>query len=228
MSKLNSNELLYLRNKSNMYLEAYEEIKDAIINLRFSPGEFLSENSLAKALNMSRTPVREALKKLANEGLVCIIPGKGVSVSPVSVKDLKDIYEIRKSLECLALKTSLERITLKHLDELESKWLKLSALLQNKGDVDWLLISSYDSQLHSLLVDQCDNERLKLFLQILKQQILRYQLMAAKALGNADETIKQHLEIIALLKIKDLDNLNKLLVEHFDRSEQSIINSNSL
>lgn len=228
MSKLNSNELFDLRNKSNMYLEAYEEIKDAIINLRFSPGEFLSENSLAKALNMSRTPVREALKKLANEGLVCIIPGKGVSVAPVSVKDLKEIYEIRKSLECLALKTSLERITLKQLDELESKWLKLSALLQNKGDVDWLLISSYDSQLHSLLVDQCDNERLKYFLQILKQQILRYQLMAAKALGDADETIKQHLEIIALMKVKDLDKLKKLLVEHFDMSEQSIINSNSL
>lgn len=225
MTKLNSDELNSSRNKISMYLEAYEGIKEAIINLHLSPGEFLSENNLAKALDMSRTPVREALKKLSNEGLVQIIPGKGVSVAPVSIKDLKEIYEIRKSLECLALNTSLNRITTEELDELESKWMNLISLLKNNEDVDWRQVSRYDNQLHSMIVNKCDNDRLKDFVKILKQQILRYQVMAAKALGNAEETVNQHLKIIELMKKRDLESLKVLLEEHFDSSEQSIINS---
>lgn len=226
MTKLNSDELNSSRNKNSMYLEAYEGIKDAIINLHLSPGEFLSENNLAKALDMSRTPVREALKKLANEGLVQIIPGKGVSVAPVSIKDLKEIYEIRKSLECLALNTSLNRITAEELDELENKWMNLIGSLKNNDDADWSQISRYDNQFHSMIVNKCDNDRLKAFVKILKQQILRYQVMAAKALGDAEETANQHLKIIELMKKRDLESLKVLLEEHFDSSEQSIINSN--
>ncbi|MDZ4133060.1 MAG: FCD domain-containing protein, partial [Dethiobacteria bacterium] len=86
----------------------------------------------------------------------------------------------------------------------------------------------YDNRLHTLIVVKCDNDRLKYFVKILNQQILRYQFLAAKALDNANETIQQHFQIIDLLKKKDLTGLTKLLKEHLESSAQYILDRNIL
>lgn len=218
--------LVNLPKSSIMSTTAYEKIRDAIIFSEIAPGEFLSENSIAKALNMSRTPVREAIKKLSNEGLVTLVVGRGGYVSSLSRKDLSDVYGLRGVLECMALETSLKNISNVELNEMEKSWLLLSELLGKGEEVDWNKMSRYDNRLHSLIVERSENSRLIYFMKILNLQILRYQYLAAKVLGDASETIRQHLEIIDFIRANELTGARYNLQEHIRSSEEVIQKAN--
>ena len=107
-----------------------EHIRDAIINGVFAPGERLMEIQMADEMGVSRTPVREAIRKLEMEGFVVMIPRRGTYVSNMSIRDINDVYEIRISLDTLAAGLAAERISDEELEELQrllvkvGKWLK--------------------------------------------------------------------------------------------------------
>ena len=106
---------------------AYEAIKEALCQGKFSPGDILSESQLAAQLGMSRTPVREALRTLASEDWLEIRNGIGAYVKPLSAKDIEDLYEVRCLLEVQAARTAVSRITEEEIDSLD-----LSALTEFK------------------------------------------------------------------------------------------------
>lgn len=209
--------------RSDLARTAYMQIKEAIVYAKFKPGEYLSENTLAEVLGMSRTPVREALKKLAGQNLVDIVPGRGAFVKDVSLQDLLDIFELRKVLECLAAETALANITDAEIQESEEAWLCIRDRIRRGEAVDLAEISRYDNQLHTLIVSKCRNSYLKDFMGVLNQQILRYQLLTAQALGDVEDTIRQHLEIIALLRDKDPRKFIPVLRDHIEAAEQVMV-----
>ena len=97
----------------------FETLRDAIIKQVLKPGERLMEIQLADEMGVSRTPVREAIRKLELEGLVVMVPRKGAYVAGVSMKDIHEVYEVRAALEMLAVSLAAERITDEELDALE-------------------------------------------------------------------------------------------------------------
>lgn len=201
------------RPKGNLADLAYEEIKDAIVHGKMRPGDYLGEGALAQALEMSRTPVREALKRLASENLVEITP-KGAFVKEVSPQDIEEIYELREVLECLAVQTAVRNITQEEMDQLESRGRSLKEELKAGGPVDWRAVSKWDNDLHALIISKCTNSYLKQFMGILNRHILRYQLLAAQALSDPENTIRQHLEMIALIRQGDPERLTTVLRAH--------------
>ncbi|MCD8001027.1 MAG: GntR family transcriptional regulator, partial [Oscillospiraceae bacterium] len=90
---------------------AYNRIKDMILNNHLKPGDSIVEREICESLGVSRTPVRAAFAELAEEGLVEIIPGRGVFVSRIRFEDMIEIYDIREALECMSVKLLTERIT---------------------------------------------------------------------------------------------------------------------
>ncbi|MEW6663067.1 MAG: GntR family transcriptional regulator [Bacillota bacterium] len=213
--------------KSNLAQTAYVQIKEAIIYAKFKPGDYLSENMLADVLEMSRTPVREALKELANENLVEIVPGRGACVKEISLKDIKEIYELRKVLECLAAESAVSNITDTEIEELENAWLSIQSKVQQKEQVEWEIVSRCDNKLHNLLIDKCNNSHLKNFMSVLNQQIFRYQLLTAQTLGDVENTIQQHLEIISLLKERNTEQLLPLLRQHIESAQEIVVKRHS-
>lgn len=209
--------------RCNLAQSAYKQIKEAIIYTQFKPRDSLSENMLASVLEMSRTPVREALKELANEDFVEILPGKGAFVKPISLKDLREIYELRVLLEGEAARSAVANITDNEITELERVWTSFLARANNGEELSWETISRHDNQLHNLIINKCDNNRLKAFMALLKEHNLRYQFLAAKALGYPKETIRQHLEIINLIKNKENERLPEVLKKHIEFSKDIII-----
>lgn len=214
---------LDLDKRLNLAQTAYERIKEAIVFAKISPGSALSENALANALDMSRTPVREALKMLAQDGLVDIIPGMGAFARDVSIKDLEEICELRMVLECQAAKTAIKNITDSEIKAEEDIWLGFMEKVKRGEHIDWETLSRYDNKFHFLLINKCDNSRLIAIMNTLMDQSLRYQVMAAQALNNAEETIRLQLEVISLLKERNADKLVENLKDHIEGTKDIII-----
>ncbi len=213
---------LRLKNKCNLARAAYEQIKEAIVYAKFKPGDRLSENMLARVLDMSRTPVREALKELAREDLVEILPGRGVFVKDISLKELKDIYEMRAVLECLAAKTAIANITDDEIAGMKKAWL---AILDHsrQGEVAWEQISNLDNMFHRMIIDKSENVPLREIMGLVNQKILRYQLLSAQALGDVEDTVRQHLDIIELIEARDAEKLVPALALHIEEAARNVI-----
>lgn len=202
---------------------AYESLRKAIFTNELRPGAHLSENQLAQSLGMSRTPVREAIKVLASEGLVEIHNGVGIFVKQITTKEIADLFEVRAALECTALHTALPLISDRELDAIGAEWTAVGEKI-DAGHQDTLtLLLELDYQLHFMIVDRCRNEFLKQVIDGIRMKIRRYQGMAAIALDDERDAINQHLEIISCMKRRDVAVLSRILQEHIRKSAEIIL-----
>ena len=194
--------------------QAYNQIKDAICQGSVAPGDILSENQIAQQLGMSRTPVREALRALASEGFVEIRNGIGAYVKPLSSKDMEDLYEVRCLLEMLAIKTSIYRISNDEIDDLTRRFQAIYDACEQGDSPAQGEFSELDWELHSLLVDRCTNNYIKEIVAGNNSNLRRYQSLSVNVLGDVHESARQHLEILRVLRSRDLDKLEEVLHAH--------------
>ena len=190
--------------------QAYNQIKDAICQGSVAPGDILSENQLG----MSRTPVREALRALASEGFVEIRNGIGAYVKPLSSKDMEDLYEVRCLLEMQAIKTSIYRISNDEIDDLTRRFQAIYDACEQGDSPAQGEFSELDWELHSLLVDRCTNNYIKEIVAGNNSNLRRYQSLSVNVLGDVHESARQHLEILRVLRSRDLDKLEEVLHAH--------------
>ncbi|MDR3671495.1 MAG: GntR family transcriptional regulator [Holophaga sp.] len=202
---------------------AYDSLKNSIFTNEIKPGDYLSENQVAQSLGMSRTPIREALKVLASEGLVEIHNGVGIFVKQVTTKELSDLFEVRAALECAALHSSLEVISDQEIDGIVADWMECKRKIQagQKTDIDQILL--LDKQLHSLIVERCANGFLKSVIDGIQAKIMRYRRLSALALNDGLGIIEQHLELMNCMKTRNIENLSKMLKEHIWKAANNII-----
>ena len=194
--------------------QAYNQIKDAICQGSVAPGDILSENQIAQQLGMSRTPVREALRALASEGFVEIRNGIGAYVKPLSSKDMEDLYEVRCLLEMQAIKTSIYRISNDEIDDLTRRFQAIYDACEQGDSPAQGEFSEPDWELHSLLVDRCTNNYIKEIVAGNNSNLRRYQSLSVNVLGDVHESARQHLEILRVLRSRDLDKLEEVLHAH--------------
>ena len=204
------------------WTKAYEWIRDALESGELEMGTPLPENLLAKEIGVSRTPIREALRSLEQDGYVKIIPQKGAFVSEISLEDLKEIYDIRKLLEPFAALSAVNRIPDGEIDEMERGWkaLKRAALA---GEVSLSKVSEMDLLLHMTITKYATNKRIGAIITTYHAQIQRFQKLSAQSLANIHETIGQHVEILEKLRERDARGLSSLLYEHIAKSESNIM-----
>lgn len=198
---------------------AYQQIKDEICRGQISLGDIISENQLAEQLGMSRTPVREALRHLAAEGFVEIKTGIGTYVTPLSSKDMEDLYEIRCLLEVQAIKTSIYRITDEEIDGFEVRFQALYDACERGERTTQGEFSELDWQLHCLFVERCTNKYIKSIVASYDSKLRRCQSMSVEALNNVQESARQHLQILKTLRLRDPDQASQVLKAHLEWSE---------
>ena len=185
-------------------------------------GSPLPENQLAKETGVSRTPIREALRSLEQDGYVKIIPRKGAFVSEISIEDLKEIYDIRKLLEPFAALSAVSRVPDSEIDEMERGW-KCLKRAATAGDVDLSKVSEMDLMLHITITKYATNKRIGAIITTYHAQIQRFQKLSAQSLADIHDTIGQHLEILEKLRERDAKGLSSILYEHIAKSENNIM-----
>jgi len=190
--------------------KAYLVIKRIIMDMEVTPQETLTELKLAAKLRMSRTPIREALKKLENENLIISYNKKGYFLNIPSMKDIKEIYEMRMVLEGGAVRLAAPRIDLGALKDLEKK-LKLKGVGEyEKTKADDLL--KFGKGFHFFILDHCGNERLKEQVKRIYGQLQISRIYSYRTRGN--EAVNEHLRIINALKERDAEKSRLCMEEH--------------
>ncbi|MEG1311362.1 MAG: GntR family transcriptional regulator [Romboutsia sp.] len=214
LNKLNLDEYKPLRDV------VFENLRGAILEGRLKPGQRLMEVQLAEQLGVSRTPVREAIRKLELEGLVVMLPRKGAYVANMSLKDIIDVLEIRASLEGLSASLAAERISPEDIDRLEkiSKEFEESTIA---SDVDILL--KKDVEFHECIFESTNNKKLHSLINSLWEQVYRFRVTYISDYDSSINIVNEHKLILDAIKKGDNELAKKYATEHIEKAEQFII-----
>lgn len=198
----------------------FETLREAIINAVLKPGERLMEIQLAEEMGVSRTPVREAIRKLELEGFVVMIPRKGAYVAGISMKDIADVFEIRTALESLAAGLAAERITEEELEQLERILVKIGECVKNN---DLELLIEIDTEFHDTLFKASRNERLVQIVSNLREQIQRFRTASLSTPGRMKYALEEHKKIVEAVSERDVELAQALAREHIENAENSML-----
>ncbi len=207
-----------------------ESIKKAIIRGKFKPGEKISEGELAESMGTSRTPLREAFRKLENEGFIEIIPRKGAVVTEIYPEEASDLYQIKSVLEGLAAKLAMSRITEKEIDKLEKINEDLKSLI-DKNDIE--MFYKTHQRFHEVFVKSCGNDRLIQMVRNLNDHFKRYGIVSLTLPGQFENATRQHAEIVEAFRQGDEKQVEakvrknvmtggRVLVDHLSRSRSEL------
>ena len=196
----------------------YQNIKFQIMRGNLKPGTRLLEEELSKAMNISRAPIREAFNRLEKEGFVTIIPRKGAAVSDITAQMIEDIFEIRETLESLAVKKSIDKISIEKLEILGENFKKfINKPADTENRINYLAL---DKEFHDLLSQNCGNEKLIEILANLQEQIHWLRNISLKR-TTFSGSIREHLAMIEAVKKNDEKLIIKTLLQHLERAKRS-------
>ena len=201
----------------------FNTLRQAILKGELKPGERLMEIQLANKLGVSRTLVREAIRKLELEGLVLMIPRKGAEVAEITRQDMEDVLEVRTALEELAVKDACDHITDAQLSELKKASNEFKkALLEGK---DLVTCADADMHFHDVILSATNNRRLIQMLNNLSEQMYRYRMEYLKDERTHKTLIEEHDAIRRALKKHDKVKAGAAIRVHIDNQKRSILES---
>ncbi len=213
--ELNANAYLPLRDV------VFNTLREAILKGDLKPGERLMELQLADKLGVSRTPIREAIRMLQQEGLAVTIPRRGAEVAGMTEKDMEDVLQIREALEILAVQLASEKITEEQIAQLEEK---LTAFEEAIKTAEVKRIAQSDIDFHDLIYNAGENPRLVAMLNNLREQIYRYRVEYLKDERIYPRLIEEHKQIIIGLKERNKNYVVEMTKKHVDNQTNAVRN----
>lgn len=218
-----------MKDKSlEMKIDAYQPLRDmvfqtlrkAIITGELLPGERLMETKLGDKLGVSRTPIREAIRKLELEGLVTMVPRRGAQVAQFTQKDIKDVLEVRAALEALAARLACERMDKRSFLRLELVNAEYEYAVK-EGDIETMI--EKDIEFHEVIFKATQNDKLVQMSGNLGEQVLRFRIAYLK---NSDASMvvqEEHMQILEALRNRDSALVSDLATSHIQRQSDTII-----
>ena len=197
----------------------FNTLRNAILTGELSPGERLMEIKLADKLGVSRTPIREAIRKLELEGLVVNTPRKGAEVANISAEDLRDVLEVRRSLEVLAIRLACDKMTEETLELLHENIDAFKHSIDAKATSD---IASVDVSFHDIIYKSTGNNRLIQILNNISEQMYSYRFEYIKNKEAWNRLVEEHMNIYEAIKNRDKELAVKSILLHIDNQERDI------
>ena len=197
--------------------QAYNYIFEQITKYHFKPNDPIIESEIGKELNISRTPLREALRRLEADGLVYKIRNRGTYVRSFSSEDVVEICEIRSVFELYALRRCVERVTSQELQTLRDE---LNALDVNSSPDKYY---NCDVKLHKMIMSFCMNSRMLSILNTLNLQLELFRRISASMPHRLEKSKEEHLQIIDALAAKDYARSHALLTLHLENVKDNTV-----
>ena len=207
------------------HAQAYSHIRNRIMEGKLLPDEPLSEYQLAEQLKLSRTPVREALKRLEHEGLVRFIFNRGAFVAGLSVHDIVEIYQVREQLEGFAARVAATEMPLTESSALDDE-LERAQRLAAAGKVRETFES--DVHLHKQIIRITNNNRIMNILSTLDNQVHRIRALSPHVQGRVEATLREHREIVECIKRRDSQAAQDAMTRHLRAACENAIRLMSL
>lgn len=210
--------------KKSLREMAYSSIKESIITCKYPPRMVLSEEILQNDLGVSRTPIRDALGRLEHEGLIVIMPKKGIYVMPLSISDVDSFYEVRKLIEPYIIRTHGKDIDKDKLISLQQRHLAMLTNYQMEGDSPEFqkMVHDLDDELHHIIATATTNKYFREMYDKVFSHNARFGYLVGKQAPNRTyDTILEHLSIIQFLLKEDWDSAASKLIAHLDVSHEA-------
>ena len=214
--KVNMNEYLPLRDV------VFNTLRQAILKGELAPGERLMEIQLANKLGVSRTPIREAIRKLELEGLVLMIPRKGAEVAEITEKNMRDVLEVRKALEELAVQLACEKITDEEIEEMKKAAEEFKMILKSKDITE---IAEADVRFHDIIYMATDNQKLIHLLNKLREQMYRYRVEYLKKKECYPQLLREHQAIIEAIEKSNKETASEIMGQHIENQVTAVTDS---
>ncbi|MCG9969022.1 GntR family transcriptional regulator [Pelotomaculum terephthalicicum JT] len=200
----------------------FESLREAILLGRLKPGERLMEVQLAEEMGVSRTPVREAIRKLELDGFVVMVPRKGAYVAAITLKDIADVFEVRAALEGMAAGLAAERITEEELDQLERS---LVQIRESQSGDNLNAVVEGDTAFHDIIYRASRNQQLEQIITHLREQIQRFRMTSLSQPGRTKFALDEHKKIVEAISDRDVEQARLLAREHIENAEQILLNA---
>jgi DNA-binding GntR family transcriptional regulator len=213
LTKVNLNDYKPLREV------VFNTIREAIISGELKPGERLMEVQLAEKIGVSRTPVREAIRKLELEGLVEMLPQKGAHVAEISTKDIMNVLEVRATLDGLATALSAQRITEEELANLKHVLSQLSSYIEKENLQGSI---KKDVEFHEIIYRSSRNDKLIQINSNLREQVQRFRVIYLKDYSSPRELNQEHIDIFEAISGRNPDIAQKAAITHIKNQEITI------
>lgn len=197
----------------------FQTLRQAILRGELKPGERLMEIQLANKLGVSRTPIREAIRKLELEGLVLMIPRKGAEVAEITEKNLRDVLEVRCALEELAVQLACDRIDKQGIRDLQQAAKNFESVLDS---ADITKIAEADVAFHDIIYMATDNKRLIQLLNNLREQMYRYRIEYLKKKEYYPRLLAEHQDIIQAIANGERERATKITSQHIDNQVETV------
>lgn len=212
-----------LKVTSDQYLPlrdvVFKTLRQAILMGELVPGQRLMEIQLANQLGVSRTPIREAMRKLELEGLVVMVPRKGAQVAKINQKGLNDVLEVRSALEELAVELACERIQEDELKELRQALDRFRTAVAGKDLVD---MAQKDVELHDVIYAATKNERLIVILNNLREQLYRYRVENLKDYSTHQGLCAEHEALYEALVTRNVAAAKETIKYHIYNQSMTV------
>jgi len=197
-----------------------ESLREAIRSGVLKPGERIMEIQLAEELGVSRTPVREAIRKLELEGYVVMMPRRGTYVASMSIRDINEIFEIRTALESLSNGLAADHITDDELEHLQRLLVIIGGYIK-EGNIEKIVET--DIEFHDLLYHAARNERLVGIISNLRDQLTRFRTLSMSYPGRLEETLEEHRLIVDAIADGDRKAASRAAERHMENSEKTLL-----
>jgi DNA-binding GntR family transcriptional regulator len=202
--------------------QVYRQLRNAIINLELEPGERVSDKRLAEEFGVSRTPVREALKRLEDEGLIISSPGSETKVSPVDNRQSRDAFTVVAALHELAARLAIPHLTYEQAVHMEGINNDFELAIKNAKQLEAIQL---DDLFHEVILAASYNPEISVALERLMPKIRRLELLKFNAIDGMN-SVKQHHAIIQSVKNRKND-LPELLKQNWLSLSSQLINDTS-
>jgi len=196
---------------STLWQRVYDHLHGEIMADRLPPGTELSEVALSRELSVSRGPIREAMGRLAADGLVTVRPRRGAEVREITPRELVDAYQVREALEVLAVRLAVPRVTDSDLDNLGALVDKMAEYARNGAVAEFF---SANVSFHDLLTELSGNEKLVQVYRRLIAETGRFQARTLALRGNLEGSVNEHRAILAAIRQRDADEAAALAGAH--------------
>lgn len=201
----------FLLDRVSLPIRVYDHVKHRIVANKLPIGSKLTEDDLAKELGISRTPIREALNRLAQDGFVTVFPGRGAFVATLSFDDMFQLLEIREALEGMAARLATNRITKETLERLRQR---LGAAAQKQEHNAYKGYLDADRDFHESVISACGNHHLCQLMKSLRDRIQMLRCHSVMLPGRARKSYREHVEIIEALSARDPDLVEERIRTH--------------
>lgn len=218
MTKKKSTDLK--KNSKSLVELAYERVKNRILDNQYYPGYQALENEVAEDLGMSRTPVREALIRLKHEGLVELIPRRGLRIVPILADDMKEIYEVLTSLESMAAELlAKRRPNAAELEPMRAAARDMDAALESDDLDSW---AAADERFHRALIDLCGNRRLAQMAKTVRDQGHRARMVTLRLREKPSASAQEHEQVLHAIEQGDWETARDVHYKHRRRANEEL------